>query len=188
MAAHKWTFKAFLYRVLTFRGFKDKEIKAEAEARSVECRQEQAKTRQIEHEFKMVKERDKQRALLEEIDYYKHKDDEPEPEQNQLAQLIPLIMMLKNAQSPEDMLPLLTGQNTFTQTQPVAKSFNSTTPQVKVISLSDEQIKAELSTVPKKYLKIAKTLSPEMCKAYAHRHFDFDEPTIERAIEIIRGE
>jgi hypothetical protein len=188
MTAHKWTLKRFLYDTLYKKAWQNKEIKAEAEARSLETRQETAKTRAIEHEFKMVKERDKQRALLDEIDYYKHKDDEVE-EPNQLAQLLPLIMMLKNAQSPEDLLPLLSGnQNPLPNQKLDAKSLNSTTTPLVQVSLSDEQIKAELAKLPKKYLQLAKNLSPEMARAYAHRHFDFDEPTIERAIEIIRGE
>ena len=130
----------------------------------------------------MAKERDKQRVIMEEIDFYKGQSEpEPEPQQNELAQLIPLIMLLKNAQQPEDLLGLIQSP----QGQGPAK-VQITPPINKVVSISDEALVQALNKIPKKQLKMARAFPDEIIKSYARKHFDFDEPTIERAITILR--
>lgn len=186
---HRWTLKGFIFKHFKAHPWQDPEIITEANRRSAEIRELQHQARLIEHERNVAKEQYKLAKLRDEITFYQEERQAPEPPQNDLSQLLPLLMLLgrkdQGQMSMEDFAPLLQSSSQRQNPSQVIPSSSAKSPPD--TSLSDDEIIATIDKIPPKYLKMAKQFPDKIIKSYAQKHFDFNEPTLERAIEIIRS-
>jgi hypothetical protein len=193
MAQRKHTLRSFFFKFKAH-PWETKEISDEATARSEEIRQLQHQKRLLEHQKNVAKEQFKLTQLQDEIAWYKE-EHEPEPKEDFNA-LLPFLMMLMsgNKPEPEQFIQMLNPnyKNPSALLQKGSSegfAVHASTPvNAEQISLSDEEIKATLTKIPKRYLKIAKSFPDGVIKGYATKQFNFNEPTLERAIEILRSE
>lgn len=149
--------------------FENEEIQAEALERSREIKDAQHQVRMAEHKRKLLRERQKLQEIQDEIASYN--DDEYDEDSG--SEENAMMKILSGALIPSIAAPLSASKITPEQnTQP---------------SLSDDEIKAQLSQFPKDKLKQAKAMPDLILASYAKRNFAFDDDTIQRAIYILKN-
>jgi hypothetical protein len=190
----KFSIRTFLFKFKAH-PWEDSAVQTEANRRSKEISALKYQARLLEHEKEVAKQQYKLSRLKDEISFYEEDKAADQPGQD-FNQMLPFLMMLMSGQKPEpqDFLKMLNpgfvspSKASEISSTPGFAAHASTPVNAEQISLSDEEISETLKTIPKNYLKMAKKFPDQIIKSYAEKHFNFNEPTVERAIEILRTE
>lgn len=162
---------SFLKRKKYANSLENESVQAEAFARSLEVRKNEAELRRLRHDLKVAQ----QRAEIEEtkayLNHLRDDDDEAEAPSGIEEQFLGLLMnnFLKGSQS-----------------QQANNSPGNSPPES--IDLPDEEIRNLIATIPKSQRKFGKALSDEQLKNIAKSRGNFTEKTLNRAVEIFRNE
>jgi len=151
------------------------EVQAEALARSIEVRQNEAVLRRLRHELKVQE----QRVQIEEAKSYLNAlrgTDEPESSGGIEDKLL------------EVLLTKVLGGNSQNQQPGLAEFLNKGQSPPNEINLTDDEIRNTLKDVPKHYLKMAKKMNDEQLKNVIKTQGNFSDDTLKRALNILRNE
>lgn len=145
-----------------------------------------AAVRKANHALKMAEMNRKIREINNRI-ADEEEDLHPEPDQPAIdPMMIMLLGMLFKGQNTDQQFDLMQFIPGLQQaTAPKAPTMK----QASVIAeISDEEIREQLSKIPKNYVAIAKKLDPAIIRSYIKKNFSYSDDTIERAIAIIKNE
>lgn len=149
-------------------------LQKEALMRSIEIRQSKAILKKEQLASQILYEKKKQVKIADEMSEY-----QPEQEESDVFNPDKILIDILSKAMTNRAAPQQT--NLINHEQPIQQQ-----PKQE-LNLSREQIKEELKKIPSNYLNIARNLPDEVLKSYARKHFDFNEATINEAVNIIKN-
>jgi len=154
--------------------FEKQETQADALIRSIEVRKNDAELRRLRHELKVAQQRTEIEEAKQYLNEMRGMDDGEDAHTSGIEEKLLEMILLK----------VLAPQNQ----QPAASQNIPQTPDSDAITLTDDEIRATISEVPKHYLKLAKGMPDEQLKQIVKQRGNFSEDTLNRALHIIRNE
>lgn len=185
----------------------DPKIAKEASDRAAEINKLRHEQRVLEYQRNLLRERWKNEQLRDEISFYQNEKNMPSAEEDQAAQLQGLLALMQIFAAPggqNEQAGIAQLMQYFTPGQQIKNQFplsdkggspldtqqlnENLPPEASEFGLSDEEIRAEISKIPRQKLALARALNPKIIKAYLKKNFPYDDRTIERAIQIMKAE
>lgn len=152
----------------------EREANEMLEIQQAQRRQMLAEIKRLEHETRVLQQKQEIARLEQEIAELKGEDDDEEEEgETDNIFLNTILQKFLNPQAQQGSVSSVSGEVLDI-------------PPMQGVTLTDEQITATLKSLPAKYLKMARFMPDETLKGVISKQGNFSEDTIARAIKQIR--
>lgn len=178
--------------------FSDPKISAAAAEKALEVRKSLHEIKLLELETVKLKHQRDQLALQQEIALNSQEQEQPKDQMQELMQMYmffqSLVAKKAEGQSFDDMSNFMAqlnpgfGVETNSRMGESSSARSNSPPSASELGQTDDEIREQIRLLPPDKVALAKRLPSKMVKNYIKKNTDYDDKTIDRAIQIIKTE